>query len=90
MGAVFDSDTNLYEPVYGAVNSQRAPMHHELDLRIDHHWTWGKAKMTYFLDIQNVYLNQTPAGYLYSFDYQQRSAYRGLPILPTAGLRAEL
>ncbi|HEY0191171.1 MAG TPA: TonB-dependent receptor, partial [Kofleriaceae bacterium] len=90
MGAVFDSDTNLYEPVYGAVNSQRAPMHHELDLRIDRHWQWGKAKMTYFLDIQNVYINQTPAGYIYSFDYAQKSAFRGLPVLPTAGLRAEL
>lgn len=89
-GAVFDSDRNLYAPVYGGVNSERAPMHHELDIRIDRQWHWGPVLMTYFLDIQNVYLNQTPAGYIYSFDYAQRSAYRGLPILPTAGLRAEL
>jgi hypothetical protein len=90
MSAVFDSDHNLYQPVYGAVNSDRAPMHHELDIRIDRQWHWGPMLMTYFLDIQNVYLNQSPAAYLYSFDYAQKSAYRGLPILPTAGLRGEL
>jgi hypothetical protein len=90
MGAVFDSDRNLYAPVYGAVNSERAPMHHELDVRIDRQWHWGPVLMTYFLDIQNVYLNQSAVGYIYSFDYAQKSAYRGLPILPTAGLRGEL
>jgi hypothetical protein len=90
MSAVFDSDHNLYHPIYGAVNSDRAPMHHELDLRLDRRWRWGPVQMTYFLDIQNVYLNQSAVGYLYSFDYQQRIAFRSLPILPTAGLRGEL
>ncbi|HEU4728667.1 MAG TPA: TonB-dependent receptor, partial [Kofleriaceae bacterium] len=90
LGAVFDSDANLYAPIYGAVNSERAPVHHELDVRIDRRWTWGPVKMTYFLDVQNVYLNQSAVGYLYSFDYQQRVAFRGLPILPSAGLRGEL
>ena len=46
--------------------------------------------MTYFLDIQNVYLNQSTLGYIYSFDYQQRGAFRALPIVPSAGLRGEL
>lgn len=89
-GAVFDSDANRYTPIYGPVNSERAPLHHELDLRLDRQWTWGPVKMTYFLDVQNVYLNQTAVAYIYSFDYQQRAAYRGLPIMPSAGLRGEL
>lgn len=41
----------------------------------------------------NLYtpLNQSSLGYIYSFDYQQRGAFRALPILlPTAGLRGEL
>jgi len=90
IGSVFDSDRNLYTPIYGPVNSERAPIHHELDLRLDRQWRWGPVKMTYFLDVQNVYLNQSPVGYFYSFDYQQRSAFRSLPILPSAGLRGEL
>jgi hypothetical protein len=40
--------------------------------------------------VQNVYMNQSAVGYLYSFDYAQRSPFRSLPILPTAGLRGEL
>jgi len=90
MGAVFDSDTNVYTPIYGPVNSERAPIHHELDLRLDRQWRWGPVKMTYFLDIQNVYFNQSTLAYFYSYDYQQRAAFRALPILPTAGLRGEL
>ena len=87
--AVYDNDANLYYPVYGEVNSQRAPLHHQLDLRIDRTSKWGPIKITQFLDVQNVYLNDTVVGYFYGFDYSQRAAFRTLPILPTAGLRGE-
>lgn len=89
LGAVFDSDRNIYIPIYGPVNSERAPIHHQLDVRIDRHFHWGPLAMTYFLDIQNVYMNQSTVGYIYGFDYQEKAAFRSLPILPTAGLRGE-
>jgi outer membrane receptor protein involved in Fe transport len=88
-GAIFDSDANLYYPTFGAVNSVRAPMHHQLDIRIDRWFHLGAARMTQFLDIQNVYMNETAVGYFYGFDYTQRAAFRQLPILPTVGLRGE-
>jgi outer membrane receptor protein involved in Fe transport len=87
--ATYDSDANLYYPVYGDVNSERAPMHHQLDLRIDRTTHWGPVKITQFLDVQNAYLNETVVGYFYGFDYTQRAAFRSLPILPTTGLRGE-
>ncbi|HUS30888.1 MAG TPA: TonB-dependent receptor [Kofleriaceae bacterium] len=87
--ATYDSDANIYYPVYGDVNSERAPIHHQLDLRIDRTSHWGPVKITQFLDVQNVYLNQTVVGYFYGFDYTQRAAFHSLPILPTAGLRGE-
>jgi hypothetical protein len=87
--ATYDSDANIYYPVYGAVNSERAPLHHQLDIRIDRTSKWGPIKITQFLDVQNVYMNDTVVGYLYGFDYTQRAAFRTLPILPTAGLRGE-
>ena len=87
--AVFDSDANRYEPLFGEVNSVRADTHHQLDLRIDRKFNWGPIKMTKFIDIQNVYLNDSVVGYFYGFDYTQRAAFRQLPILPTAGLRGE-
>jgi hypothetical protein len=88
--AEFDSDRNLHLPISGAVNSERAPIHHELDIRVDYAWKWGPADMLMFLDVQNVYLDRSVVTYFYSYDYTQRSAFESLPLLPSAGLRATL
>jgi outer membrane cobalamin receptor len=90
IGAVFDNDRNLYVPVYGETNSGRAPLHHQLDLRVDYSWKWGPSALTAFLDVQNVYMNETPIGYAYSFDYSQSTTVTPLPIVPTIGLRGIL
>ena len=89
-GAVFDSDRNIYVPVYGQVNTSRAPMHHQLDIRVDYSWKWGPTEMTAFLDVQNVYMNESVAAYFYSYDYTQRDAFKSLPIIPSLGLRGVL
>jgi Carboxypeptidase regulatory-like domain/TonB-dependent Receptor Plug Domain len=90
IGAVFDSDRNLYLPLYGKVNSERAPMHHQLDVRIDYSWKWGPTDMTVFLDVQNVYMNESVVTYFYSYDYTQQQAFKSLPIIPSIGLRGVL
>ena len=88
--SVFDSDKNLYMPVYGAVNSERAPYHHQLDLRVDYSWRWGAAALTAFLDVQNVYMNESVVTYFYSYDYSQRTSFKSLPLIPSLGLRGVL
>jgi hypothetical protein len=90
MGSVLDSDRNIYTPVYGAVNSLRAPIHTQLDVRVDYSWHWGPAEMTAFLDVQNVYMNESVVTYFYSYDYSQRQAFKSLPIIPSIGLRGVL
>jgi hypothetical protein len=90
VGSVYDSDRNLYIPVNGATNSARAPIHHQLDLRVDYSWHWGPAQMTAFLDVQNVYMNESVVTYFYSYDYSQRSAFKSIPIIPSIGLRGVL
>jgi hypothetical protein len=91
LGSVFDSDRNIYVPIYGEqTNTERAPIHHQLDLRIDRNWKWGPVEMTGFLDVQNVYMNDSIVTYFYSYDYSQRSAFRSLPIIPSLGLRGVL
>ena len=90
MGSVLDSDRNVYTPIYGDVNSERAPIHHQLDLRIDYSWKWGPAALTTFLDVQNVYMNQSVVTYFYNYDFTQRSAFKSLPLLPSLGLRGVL
>jgi len=89
-GSVFDSDRNLYIPLYADPNSERAPMHHQLDLRVDRSWKLGSVMLTGFLDVQNVYMNDSIVTYFYSYDYSQRTAFRSLPIIPSIGLRGVL
>lgn len=90
LGSVFDSDRNIYVPIYGQPNSHRAPIHHQLDLRVDRSWRWGPVVMTGFLDVQNVYVNDSIVTYFYNYDYSQRAAFRSLPIIPSIGLRGVL
>lgn len=90
IGSVFDSDRNLYVPLYADPNSERAPIHHQLDVRVDRSWKWGAVALTGFLDIQNVYMNDSIVTYFYSYDYSERSAFRSLPIIPSIGLRGVL
>jgi hypothetical protein len=89
-GSVLDSDRNVYMPTYGTVNSERAPMHHQLDLRVDYSWSWGPTALTAFLDVQNVYMNESVVTYFYNYDFTQRSAFKSLPLLPSFGLRGVL
>ena len=46
--------------------------------------------MTAFLDVQNVYLNDSIASMTYGYDYTQPAAIRSLPILPSVGVRGAL
>jgi hypothetical protein len=90
IGAEFDSDRNLHIPISGDINSDRAPIHHQVDVRVDYSWKWGPAKLLAYLDVQNVYLDRSVVTYFYSYDYTQRSAFESLPLLPSAGLRVVL
>ena len=87
---VLESDRNIYIPINGPVNSERAPIHHQLDLRVDFAWKWGPVAMTAFLDVQNAYMNESIVTYFYSYDYSQRAAFTSLPIIPSLGLRGIL
>ena len=87
LGGILDSDRNIYIPIYAPVNSARAPLHHQLDLRVDYLWHLGPAQMTVFLDVQNVYMNDSVVTYFNSYDFTQQAAFKSLPIIPSIGLR---
>ena len=71
-------------------NGARLPAFHELDLRVDRTWRLGEARLTAYVDIENVYSYGAPIGAEYSFDYTKSRFASGLPILPSIGLRGEL
>ncbi len=73
-------------PLYGA----RLPLFHELDVRVDKVWKFSKWQLTWYVDIENVYSYQAPAGETYNYNFTQSAFVKGLPILPSIGLRGEL
>ena len=89
LGASFDADSDDYVPIYGAINSRRMPLFHQLDVRIDKKWQWKYLAFTLYLDVQNVYNCKNVEGYAYSFNFEQSAVVQGLPILPSLGLKLE-
>lgn len=90
-GAIYDSDTDTYEPLYAPPLSARAPFHHQIDLRVDYRVvSRGRFTLDAFVDLHNAYRNRDAIAYRYSYDYSQRTAISALPLFPFAGLRAYL
>ena len=89
-GALYQADVDLYLPSYGAPNSKRVDVQHQLDLRVDRTWTFARWRLSAYLDVSNVYFNAAEIDYAYNFDYSARTAITTLPILPSFGLRGEL
>jgi hypothetical protein len=76
-------------PVQGHYNSDRLPVFHQLDLRVDKSWVLKRARVTWYVDIQNVYNRQNPEAAVYSVDYQEQLGFIGVPIFPSFGLRVD-
>ena len=78
---------DAYLPIYGAVNSQRQPAFHQLDVRLDKTWTFDAWLLDAYLDVLNAYNHRSIEGTVYSYDFSQRDSFKGLPIVPTLGLK---
>ncbi len=82
-------DTGFYadgrvRPVYGAINSQRVPAYHRLDLRVDRKYS---PALTGYFELINAYARKNVAGYSYSADFKTREEVYQLPLLPSFGLQ---
>ncbi len=88
-GAVFDSDGDVYVPIYGRTNSRRKDAFHQLDVRLDKHWIFDAWVLTAYLDVQNAYNRENPEGTRYNYDYTESATLAGLPLIPSFGLRGE-
>src|SRR5262249_28831983 len=86
-GAFFDADFNGYTPVNAAARRGRLPNFSQLDIRLEHIWTFNAWTLGIYADVQNVFNSQNPESILYDYRYQQTAPLRGLPILPILGVR---
>lgn len=58
-------------PVLGPLSSERLPTYHRLDLRASRTWQLRSGRLTFFLDLQNVYDRKNQAGFDISFDAEE-------------------
>ena len=88
--SLFHAASGVYTaiPLTGPT-SERLPLFHQLDIRIDKAWKYKHWQLSAYLDVQNVYNRGNTEAISYNFNYTARSFVSGLPILPSIGLRGE-
>lgn len=88
--SLFHAPSGAYTPIpFSGVNSERLPLFHQLDVRLDKAWKFKSWQLAAYLDVQNVYNNPNSEAIQYNFNYTARQYVSGLPILPSIGLRGE-
>ena len=91
-GAVQDPDNSeLYNPVYGELNSERLPAYHKLDVRADRTFVFKSWEMDFYAEVLNVYGRQNVIDYEYEgADYSNREEVTDLPTIISFGIKAKL
>ena len=83
------ADAAAYTPLQGAPYSERLPLVHQLDLRVEKNWRLSDISLTFYIDLWNAYNHPADEQIAYNFDFSRRSYQQGLPILPSLGFRGE-
>ncbi len=87
--ALFVADAGAYAPLEGELFSERLPLFHQLDVRVDKRWQFRAWRLNAYLDVQNVYNNAADETLLYNYNFSQQTFQTGLPIIPSIGVRGE-
>lgn len=89
LGGSYDSDNDVFIPLRGPFYSERSSAFYQLDLRIDKKWIYDNWILSVYLDVQNVTNRANVENVRYSYDFTRSESVKGLPILPTFGLKGE-
>lgn len=86
---IVDGATGEEIAIEGPRNSARLPTFHQLDFRIDKTWIFRLVKVTFYLDIQNVYNAENAEFVNFAYNYETRAFITGLPTAPSLGTKIE-
>lgn len=75
-----------YDPIYGALNSERFPTYTRLDLRVDRRLSPTSSA---YLDLINILNSKNISEYEYNKDYTERTAANQLPFIFSIGFRKD-
>lgn len=87
--SVYDADNDVYIPIRGSLYSSRYSTFHQLDLRVERKTIYDQWILSWYIDVQNILNAKNSSSVDYSYDYSQQSTSRGLPILPSFGVKGE-
>jgi hypothetical protein len=87
--AAGDLDNDVFIPIRGSLFNQRLDAFMMFDLRIDKRWVYDTWTLSLYLDIQNVTNRQNTEDLQFAYDYRTFDTVKGIPILPTFGLKGE-
>src|SRR5690606_34009393 len=63
--SIFSGDAGSYVPLQGEPYSERLPLFHQLDMRVDKLWQLRTLRFATYVDIQNVYNNAAKEALIY-------------------------
>ena len=89
MGGILQSDEDRYLALRGEMFSQRLPFYTSIDVRLEKTWTFQRWRMSAFLDVRNVTNNENAELVQFDYRWREQAPVRGLPILPTLGVRGQ-
>ena len=87
--ALYAADAAAYTPLEGEPFSERLPVFHQLDIRVDKRWQFRTWRLSAFLDVQNVYNNPAAEALFYNYNFTEQQVQTGLPLIPSLGMRGE-
>jgi TonB family protein len=86
---LYVADAGTYVPLQGEPFSERLPLFHQLDLRVDKSWQFESWRLSAYLDVQNAYNNAAVEDNAYNYNFSKRTYTTGLPTIPSIGIRGE-
>jgi outer membrane receptor protein involved in Fe transport len=89
IGAILDSTSGSYKPIYGEPNSEHLPDYHLLDLRLLKKFHFSSWNLTVFLEVMNAYNRLNIAEYKWNSTYTERQAMTYFGIIPSIGIIAQ-
>ena len=88
-GGYYDADADVYNAAQGPPNTGRLASFNSLDLRADKTFLFKKWVLKLYLDVTNVYNRRNDEVAQLSYDYTRSTPIKGLPIIPSFGVRGE-
>lgn len=85
----FNGDETGYEPLPGAMLSERIEVFHQIDVRVEKTWVFDYFTIGAYLDIQNLLNIANVEAVNYDYRFREKAPVAGIPFLPTLGVRGQ-